>query len=562
MLPEFDSLIDFETHCLTTSEVRSAAAMAAYWRPAAFAALCEVVLPDDKDFHDTLLELPGSLGDMAWQRKWLRHWERLTDAGVAVGDLFRLVFLATREAEQKMLGGSAPARQVHLDLCLVFRRAVVAACCGAIEAKEELRQARSGIPGEVSAMHALQKWSAEHRRAAAISISLSNRDSRSYIAASDLQQLPLICADRFREIIRAVDLVFAGREGEWLVLIPDADSRVQPSLAATRILQAFEEPIQMPSGHPLMFSVAVGAALMPDHGREASAVIHSARLARWSVFRDEGNFAWFRPEQGVEWHNYAVFTDELRSAIEAGRMMLYLQPQVDLASRKCIGAELLLRWRREDGAWVEPPRIIDAVVQNGWRQEFTAWLVRAAMRVAADLADARIGIRLSLNLIAQDLLDPDLPDLLEQQLGAWGLSPKQFLLELTETSMMGDQEKSLEAINRLNAMGFKLSLDDFGTGYSSLSYLARLPIHELKVDRSFVIQMFNGDQNMRIVRTILDLANDLGMESLGEGLDEERQVQKLLQLGCRNGQGYLFSKPLPLDDFVLWFRSQGKSAVA
>ena len=301
---------------------------------------------------------------------------------------------------------------------------------------------------------------------------------------------------------------------------------------------------------------------MPDHGREASAVIHSARLARWSVSRDEGNFAWFRPEQGVEWHNYAAFTDELRLAIGSERMMLFLQPQVDLASRQCIGAELLLRWRREDGAWVEPPKIIDAVVQNGWRQEFTAWLVRAAMRLAADLADARIGIRLSVNLIAQDLLDPDLPDLLEQQLGAWDLSPEQFLLELTETSMMGDQEKSLEAINRLNAMGFKLSLDDFGTGYSSLSYLARLPIRELKVDRSFVIQMFNGNQNMRIVRTILDLANDLGMESLGEGIDDEQQAQKLVQLGCRNGQGYLFSKPLPLDDFVLWFRNHSKPAAA
>ncbi len=560
MLPEYDSLIDFEMHCLSPSEVRSAAAMAAYWRPAAFHALCEVVLPDDKDFHDTLLDLPGSLGDMAWQRKWLRHWERLTDAGVAVGELFRLVFLATREAEQKMLGGTAPARQVHLDLCLVFRRAVVAACCGAIEAREELREARSGIPGEVSATHTLQKWAAEHRRAAVISVSLSNRDSRSYVAASDLQQLPLICADRFREIVRPVDLVFAGREGEWLVLIPDVDSRVQPSLAATRILQAFEEPIQMPSGHPLGLSVAIGAALMPDHGREASAVIHSARLARWSLTREEGNFAWFRPEQGIEWQDYAVFMDELRLALESERMTLFLQPQVDLATRQCIGAELLLRWRREDGAWVEPPRIIETVVQNGWRQVFTEWLVRAAMRVAADLTDARIGVRLSMNLIAQDLLDPDLPDLLEQQLGAWNLPPERFLLELTETSMMGDQEKSLAAINRLNGMGFKLSLDDFGTGYSSLSYLARLPIHELKVDRSFVIQMFNGDQNMRIVRTILDLAHDLGMESLAEGIDDERQAQMLLQLGCRNGQGYLFAKPLPLEDFVLWFRGQRKVA--
>ena len=182
------------------------------------------------------------------------------------------------------------------------------------------------------------------------------------------------------------------------------------------------------------------------------------------------------------------------------------------------------------------------------------------MRVAADLADARIGIRLSMNLIAQDLLDPDLPDLLEQQLGAWNLPPERFLLELTETSMMGDQEKSLAAINRLNAMGFKLSLDDFGTGYSSLSYLARLPIHELKVDRSFVVQMFNGEQNMRIVRTILDLAHDLDMESLAEGIDDERQAQMLLQLGCRNGQGYLFSKPVSLEDFLLWFRSQGKVA--
>lgn len=178
------------------------------------------------------------------------------------------------------------------------------------------------------------------------------------------------------------------------------------------------------------------------------------------------------------------------------------------------------------------------------------------MRTSEKLYAAGVKVTLSVNLTAGDLLDTDLPDLLDLSLKAWNIPGSRFILELTESAMMGDCDLGIAAIERLRAMGFQMSLDDFGTGYSSLSYLVSLPIHELKVDRSFVIAMFKSEENMRIVRTIIDLAKDLGMVSLAEGIDEPRQLEQLRQLGCRIGQGFLFAKPMALPDFIAWFKGR------
>jgi sensor c-di-GMP phosphodiesterase-like protein len=248
--------------------------------------------------------------------------------------------------------------------------------------------------------------------------------------------------------------------------------------------------------------------------------------------------------------------EELRQAIELELLDLHMQPQIDLNSEACIGAELLLRWQRKNGEWVPPPQIIEMIEQNGWRSLFTDWLIRAAVRTSEKLYAAGVKVTLSINLTAGDLLDPDLPDLLDLSLKAWNIPGSRFILELTESAMMGDRTLGMAAIERLRSMGFQMSLDDFGTGYSSLSYLVSLPIHELKVDRSFVIAMFQSEENMRIVHTIIDLAKDLGMVSLAEGIDEARQLEQLRQLGCKIGQGFLFAKPMPLPDFIAWFKGR------
>jgi EAL domain-containing protein (putative c-di-GMP-specific phosphodiesterase class I) len=544
--------IDFGNYGLSDANVRSVAAMSTFWAKIARDKARAAGLESDAEFVEALAGLASSLADPDWQRRWMRSWDRLTDAGIAMGALFGIAFAAAGECEAALFGDTPVPRQLHLELCLVLRRGIVAACCTAIEAKEEIRSVRSGISGEVTALATLQKWAAAHRRVGILSLTLVNRDTRSHFSASELQQQPALIVDRLQALLRPDDQIFAGRENEWLLLLPDVASKVQPSLAAAQIERAFVDPLRLDSGRPISLAMKIGAALLPDHGRDANAAVQSARLARWAIQADRDTFSWFRPENRTDWEHYSALVEELRTAIELETLQLYLQPQVELATGRCTGAELLLRWQRHSGDWVEPPRIIEMVEQNGWRALFTDWLIRAAMRVAADLTGRGVDITLSVNLTAGDLLDSELPDLLSQRLEAWDIPGNRFVLELTESAMMGDRAHGLAITQRLRDLGIRMSLDDFGTGYSSLSYLVSLPIHELKVDRSFVVSMFDSDENMRVVRTIVDLARDLNMVSLAEGIDDPRQVDELVRLGCDVGQGYLFARPLPLEDFMAW----------
>ena len=554
-MAEPESLLDFSAYGLNASEVRSAAALSAFWQNAVHQAVTWSELASDEEFASVLERLPKSLTELEWQRQWIRLWDRLSDAGVAAGTLFQIVFKAVTYCERGLFGNGQPIRPMHFELCLVFRKVLLAACCGAIDARELIKSARGGIPGEVTALHTLQTWAGDHQRAAVLSLSLLSHDKRSHLGGTDLQQLPGMIFERLQGLLRPKDMIFTGHENEWLVLLPEVETKAQPSLAAALIERAFIEPLRMPSGRPVSLSVAIGVALMPEHGRTASSALQSARLARWGMKPGAEGFAWYRPEQAVDADDYVELVKELRQAIEHDRLQLFLQPQVNLDSNQCVGAELLLRWQRQNGTMVPPPEIIELIQHNGWQALFTDWLIRMAMRIAAELETAGVGITLSVNLTADNLLDPELPDILEQRLQAWDLPGNRFILELTESAMMGDQAVGLASMERLRALGFELSLDDFGTGYSSLSYLVALPIHELKVDRSFVISMFDSGQGMQVVKTIIGLANELGMVPLAEGIDDPKQLEALKSLGCQIGQGYLFARPMPLKDFIAWYKA-------
>jgi EAL domain-containing protein (putative c-di-GMP-specific phosphodiesterase class I) len=201
---------------------------------------------------------------------------------------------------------------------------------------------------------------------------------------------------------------------------------------------------------------------------------------------------------------------------------------------------------------------MEIVEENAWRHLFTDWMFRCALRIAADMEAAGGDFRLSLNLTAGDLLDEDLVEMIAQRLETWQMRGDRFALELTESAMLLNRERCLETLNQLRELGFQLALDDFGTGYSSLSHLVSLPINELKIDRSFIVAMDRSDEHLRIVRTIIDLARDLGMTPLAEGVEELAQVEQLSALGCDRIQGYYYAQPMPPEAFIAWY--QGRQA--
>jgi len=542
---------------LGEDELASLAALSDTWQ----AALGQIVggekiHPAIAEFVNVAMDLAHSLGDRAWQQSWLRAWHQLHASGFSLAETTVLFFRIVDACEQRLFGEITQIGRIHMALFAILRRGVFAAVCGAIELDEEAKLAESDIPGELAALQYLRKLVERGEPAAVLSLALSNRNHFSHLAASDLQSLPGVLSERLCELLRPQDRIFSGREGEWLLVLPGVHSMAQPTLASAQIQQAFDSPMGLLSGRSMLLDPTIGAAMLPEHGSDADAILHAARLARWELLPSREGFGWFKPEMRQDWQRRFEMSEELHLALNCETLTLFMQPQIDAVSGECCGAELLLRWRRENGEWVPPPLIIEMIEENGWHHLFTDWLIRFALYTATELSAAGIEIPLSINLMAADLLDSDLPDMFAQRLETWQIPGSRFTIELTESAMLTDPARCLEIMRQLRALGLRLALDDFGTGYSSLSYLVNLPVDEIKIDRSFVIAMSASNDHLRVVRTIIDLAWDLEMLPLAEGVESEAQVELLRQLGCNRMQGFLYAEALPLEAFIAWYQAR------
>jgi len=551
--------IDFPAFGLNAEDLASLSGLADIWRMAVRE--MRPAVADDPvllGFLELTEDLPKSLGNPEWQQHWVRDWHGLLGRGYAQVEILRLFFTFVSRCEEELLGDQGSVSRVVLALFSCLRRAVLAAVSCAIELGEEAHMDAVGIPGELAALRCVRELLGEGRQFGLLSISVVNRDSFNYLAANDLQRLPAMQAERIANRLRPVDRVFAGREGEWLVVLPDVVSQSQPALAAGHIGQMFAEPLSLFSGGCIMVRATIGAAMLPTHALDPEGALHAARLARWAASSRQQAFAWFEASLGQDWQLRYRQVDALHQALQQDALIVYLQPQVELLTGRCTGAELLLRWRGSDGAWMSPPSVIRMLEENGWRTQYTDWLLRAAMRTASELDSAGIDVGLSVNLTVGDMGDEDLPELLAQCLETWKLPGQRFTFEMTESALLVEREKGLAIMNRIRALGCRLALDDFGTGYSSLSYLVSLPMNEIKIDQSFIEAMLKSADSLRVVRTIVDLARDLDMLALAEGVEDENQRSQLLALGCNAAQGYLYAKAMPLTEFIDWYRTQGE----
>lgn len=553
------SYFDLAAFGLNAEELASLSSLAGMWRVAIRET--QPVLADDPvltGFLELTERLPVALADARWQQQWVREWHGLQGRGYAQVEILRLFFAFVARCEADLLGDRETVGRVVLALFSCLRRAVLAAVSCAIELGEEAQGEVAGVPGELAALRYVRELLGDGRQFALLSISVVNRDSFNYLAANDLQRLPATLAARIADRLRPVDRVFAGREGEWLAILPDVLSLAQPALAAAHVGQMLAEPVRLFSGAGIMVRATIGAAMLPLDSDDPEGALHAARLARWAAGSRQQSFAWFEASYAQDWALRYQQVDALHQALQSDALELFLQPQVDLVGGRCFGAELLLRWQGGDGAWVAPMSLIRMIEENGWRSLYTDWLLRSAMRIASELDAAGIDVGLSVNLTVGDIGDEDLPELLAQCLQTWKLPGRRFTFELTESALLVDRQHGLAIMNRIRALGCRLALDDFGTGYSSLSYLVSLPINEIKIDRSFVVAMLDSPDCLRVVSTIIDLARDLAMSPLAEGVEDEAQRQQLLALGCEAAQGYLYAKAMPLSEFIDWYRRQGE----
>ena len=254
----------------------------------------------------------------------------------------------------------------------------------------------------------------------------------------------------------------------------------------------------------------------------------------------------------------------LRAALDEGQLELHFQPVVDLRSGEVVRAEALVRWHHPELGFLPPDEFIELAELSGAIHPLTRWVLREAVRSAVELRRAGHLIGIAANISVRNLYDTDLPAHVEGILRDAGLPPSELMVELTESELMDDPRLAVDALTALAELGVGTAIDDFGTGYSSLAYLRDLPVREIKVDRSFVTGMHRRHEDLAIVRSMIDLGHNLGLQVVAEGLEHQADLEVLRRLGCDLAQGYLLSRPLTGTDLLRWLdarRAHGDGAV-
>lgn len=358
---------------------------------------------------------------------------------------------------------------------------------------------------------------------------------------------------RLRGALRESDTVARLGGDEFAILLSALADVKDVVLVAGKILQALEAPFIL-EGHILDIGASIGIALFPDHGEYADLLIQRADVAMYLAKEAGGGYAVYSSEQDQNSPRRLALRGELRHAIENGDLFLLYQPKIKLQTSHVIGVEALVRWRHPRLGIIPPDQFITLAEHTGLIKPLTLWVLNAALSQCAQWRQAGLELSVAVNLSARNLQDPQVPDQIRDLLETWKVDPSQLELEITESVIMADPARAMEILTRLSGMGVRLSIDDFGTGYSSLGYLKKLPVDEIKIDKSFVKEMATDGDDTVIVRSIIDLAHNLGLQVIAEGVEDQETWDALVILGSDAAQGYFMSRPIPADELTRWLR--------
>ena len=371
-------------------------------------------------------------------------------------------------------------------------------------------------------------------------------------AAGDrlLQQV----GQRTRGVLRKADTVARYGGDEFAVVPWGATDVPRAVMIAEKILQALEKPFNL-DDQPVSVQASIGIAVFPQHADDADALMRRADVAMYTAKRARSGFSVYSAEQeGDESGDRVPLIGKLRYAIDQFELVLHYQPIVSTIEGRPIKVEALVRWGHPSHGLLPPDDFIPSAEQTNLIKPLTAWVLNEAIRQAHAWAKAGIDIGVSVNLSARNLLDEEFPDAVAELLRTWQVPPEKLGLEITERSIVVPE--AVETLRRLRATGVEISVDDFGTGYSSLAYLKQLPVREIKIDKSFVLDMATNLDGATIVRSTIDLGHNLGLRVVAEGVEDERSHELLRQYGCDFIQGFYISRPAAPAPLGPWLRAR------
>ena len=364
-------------------------------------------------------------------------------------------------------------------------------------------------------------------------------------------------AGRLRGAVRRGDTLARLGGDEFAVLLADLPERAAAAELAGRLQDALGRPFAL-RGVAVELEASIGVALCPDHGTDVHTLVQRADVAMYEAKRGQRAVATYSPERDPYSADRLGLLAELRRALERDELVLHYQPKVSVDGGEVIGVEALVRWQHPTRGLLGPAEFVPLAERTGTVTELTHWVLTAALRQARRWLDEGRPLPVAVNLAAANIVDVTLPDTVDALLTQHGVPGRLLECEISEHTVMADPLRAMEVLGRLRAMGLRLSLDDFGTGHSSLAYLKRLPLDEVKIDRSFVAGMIADENDAVIVRSTIDLARNLGLDVVAEGVEDAATLHNLGALHCDVAQGFHLSRPLPareLDDWLGTWRA-------
>lgn len=341
---------------------------------------------------------------------------------------------------------------------------------------------------------------------------------------------------------------------EFAVRYADSGDPLMAQKEAAKILDAFRKPFSL-GGLDLELGVSIGIAIAPLHGGDADELLASADFALYRAKAAGGrSYRFFEPSMRSESQAKREMRDELRRAMREGELELYYQPQVELASRRIVGFEALIRWNHPRHGLMLPGQFLPSLEQSSLATEIGWWTIDEACRMAARLAEDGQSCKVAVNLFAQQFRAANLQDRVIEAVVRHSIEPASLELEVTEEVTLNDDEASLQTLNSIRDIGVGVAFDDFGTGYASLSSLQRYPLTTLKIDKAFIRDIQTSASDAAIARALVAMSREMGLSTIAEGIETEAQAAVLLAMGCTHGQGYLYGRPMPARDALTFYR--------
>jgi EAL domain-containing protein (putative c-di-GMP-specific phosphodiesterase class I) len=317
------------------------------------------------------------------------------------------------------------------------------------------------------------------------------------------------------------------------------------------LVKALEQPFTL-DGHTVSVGASIGIAMYPEHGTDVETLLRHADVAMYIAKRGATGHAVYSWERDARDPDSLSLIGELRESIDRNELVLHYQPKLSMMTGRCERVEALVRWQHPRHGLMPPDQFIPLAEETGLIKPLTQWVLETALRQCRAWHDSGLDIIVGVNLSMRNLHDPDLVEQIVQLLKTTGVQPESLKLEVTESALMTDPQRALATLTRLRDIGVEVAIDDFGTGHASLSYLKQMPVGEIKLDRSFVRDMRTDKNDYTIVRSTIELAHDLGLRVIAEGVEDQATWDMLVELGCDLAQGYHMSCPLPASDLRRW----------